>query len=106
MPYIIVTSIYPSHKAQQVGETYLETLKKYPPDESLTTEVVPVAAKITLQGIKAISIVEPKAGKLEEALERVGNEMTMFMPIEGFEYSVETYGTASEAMSSIGMSVP
>jgi hypothetical protein len=106
MPYIIVTSQYPSHKAQQVGETYLEALKKYPPDESLATQVVPAAAKTTLEGIEVISISEPKEGKVEEALTRARDEMTMFLPIEGFEYSIDTYGTVTEAMSSIGMSVP
>ena len=106
MPYIIVTSIYPSHKAQQVGETYLEALKKYPPDESLGAQVVPAAAKTTHQGVEVMSISEPKAGNVEEALTRARDQMAMFLPIEGFEYSIDTYGTVSEAMSSIGMSVP
>jgi hypothetical protein len=106
MPYIIVTSLYPSHKAQEVGETYIEALKKYPPDESQAAQVVPAAAKTTLQGVEVISIVEPKAGKVEEALNRARDEMAMFLPIEGFEYSIDTYGTVSEAMSSIGMNMP
>jgi hypothetical protein len=106
MPYIIVTSLYPSHKAQEVGETYLESLKKYPPDEALATQVVPAAAKTTLQGVEVLSVIEPKEGKVEEALRRVRDEMVMFLPIEGFEYSIDNYGTVSEAMATIGMSLP
>ena len=106
MPYIIVTTQYPSHKAQEVGEAYLEGLKKFPPDESLATEVVPAAAKATLQGIKVMAIIEPKEGKLQEALDRVNKEMAMYGPIEGLECSIETYGTVSEAMETIGMSLP
>ena len=90
----------------EVGETYLESLKKYPPDASLGIEVVPAAAKATLQGVKVMGIIEPKAGKLEEALMRVENEMAMYLSIEGFECSIETYGTVSEAMATIGMSLP
>jgi hypothetical protein len=106
MPYIFVTTQYPSHKAQEVGEAYLEGLKKYPPDRSLSNEVVPAAVKTTLQGIKVMAIIEPKAGKFEETLARVNMLMAMYMPIEGLECAIETYGTVSEAMTSIGMSLP
>ena len=37
MPYIITTSIYPTDKAPQVAEKYLEAIKKYPPDENLSS---------------------------------------------------------------------
>ena len=106
MPYIFVTTQYPSHKVLEVGEAYLEGLKKYPPDRSLSNEVVPAAVKTTLQGIKVMAIIEPKAGKFEEALARLNKVMAMYMPIEGLECSIETYGTVSEAMTSIGMSLP
>ena len=106
MPYIIVTSRYPSHKAQEVVERYLEAIKEYPPDESLATEVVPAAVKTTEQGIRVMGIMETKAGKLEEALDRAINVMAMYLPIEGFEYSIDTHSTVSEAVASIGMSLP
>jgi hypothetical protein len=106
MPYIIVTTQYPSHKAQEVAETYLEALKKYPPDESLGTPVVPAAVKTTLEGIKVMGIIEAKAGKFEEAVDRTIKEMAMYLPIKGLEYSIDTWASVSEAMSSIGMSMP
>ena len=106
MPYLIMTSLYPSEKAPEVGARYLEALAKYPPDESLTTQVVPAAVITTHHGIKVIGISDVKDGKLEEALRRTGDIMVMFHSIAGFEYTVEVYSKVEEAMSSIGMDMP
>jgi hypothetical protein len=106
MPYIITTSLYPSHKAPEVAKRYLEALAKYPPDENLATQVVPAAVKSIHEGIKVIGIGEVKEGKLEEALTRTANMMVMFHGIEGFEYSTQIYYKVEEALEMIGMSLP
>jgi hypothetical protein len=106
MPYLITTSLYPSEKAPEVGARYLEALAKYPPDESLSTQVVPAAVTTTHQGIKVTGISDVKEGKLEEALRRAGDFMVMFHNIAGFEYTVEVNSKVEEAMSAIGMDMP
>ena len=106
MPYLITTSLYPTDKATEVGKRYLEALNKYPPDESLATNVVPAAVKATAQGIRVIGISEVKEGKFEEAYTRTVNMMVMFHNIEGFEYTVDIYLKVEEALPLIGMSLP
>ena len=106
MPYIITTSLYPSHKGPEVAERYLEAIAKYPPDENLATQVVPAAVKSTHEGIKVLGISEVKEGKLEEALARAVNLMVMFQNIEGFEYTTEIHYKVEEALALIGMSPP
>jgi hypothetical protein len=106
MPYLITTSLYPSEKAPEVATRYLEALTKYPPDESLGTETVPVAVKSTHQGIKGISISDVQKGKLDAAYTRAVNMMVMFQSIAGFVYTVEVYLKIEEAMSAIGMDMP
>ena len=106
MPYIISTSLYPSHKASEVAEKYLEAIQKYPPDENLANPVVPAAVKTTGQGIKVIGISEVKEGKLEEAYARTVSMMVMFHSIEGFEYTVDIYLKVEEALPLIGISFP
>ena len=106
MPYIITSSLYPSDKASEVAERYLEAITKYPPDENLGTEVVPAAVKTTHQGIRVIGIVDVKQGKLEEAYARAVNMMVMFQSIVGFEYTMEVYYKVEEALAVIGMSMP
>jgi hypothetical protein len=106
MPYIITTTLYPSDKVTDVAKMYLEAIKKYPPDESLGTTIVPAAVIATLQGIKVITIIEVKKGKLEDAQTRMANIMAMFHSIQGYEYSMETYLKVEEALGVIGMSLP
>lgn len=106
MPYIITTSLYPSDKASEVAEKYLQAIKKYPPDENLATQVVPAAVKATHQGIRVVGILEVKEGKLEEAYTRTVNMMVMFQSIVGFEYTMEIHFKVEEALSLIGMSLP
>ncbi|MBI4764282.1 MAG: hypothetical protein HY787_06735 [Deltaproteobacteria bacterium] len=106
MPYLIVTTSWPSDKTDAAAKKFFEVMKKYPPDNKLGTQVVPAAFSRTLQGIKAMVITEVKKGKLEDALTRVGKMLAMYRTIPGYEAQVETYMTLEEALGTIGMSLP
>jgi hypothetical protein len=103
MSYIITTSLYPGDKAPVVAKRYIEAITKYPPDDNLGAMLVPAALKPTLEGIKVIGIIEVKKGKFEEALARTRDMMSMFLSVEGFEYSIDSYATVEEAMNLAGM---
>jgi len=106
MPFIFVTSVFPSHKGPEVGKKFLEQLQKYPDDESLGTTVVNAAVRAGTEGIQAVTITEVKKGKLEEAITRTNTVIAMYNEIEGFEYKVELWETAAEALTTIGMKMP
>ena len=106
MPYLVRTTKFPFEKAPEVGEKYLEALKKYPPDENLGTEVVPGAVKSTLEGNIGLVVIEVKEGKLEEAFIRMGKFNSVFRGIEGFSTSIDVYYNATEAMAMVGMTIP
>ncbi len=106
MPYLITTSKYPTDKAGEVAEQYLEALKKYPIDDNLETELVPAAVKSTHQGLKITAISEVKEGKLEEAYTQKVKFMVLFQPIQGFEYSIDVNLTVVEALGVLGISPP
>lgn len=106
MSYIVVTCWYPSHITLKVVQKYLDVMQAVPEDENLASFVVPFAGSSTKHGTKALSILEVKPGKLEEALELVQKRMVMFHEIEGFEYSMEVQSTAAETLALIGMSAP
>lgn len=103
MPYIITTLIYPSEKAREVGGRYLEALEKFPPDESIGSNIVPAAVKSTHQGIRVLAISDVQEGKLEAAYTRTVNMMSMFHSIDGLVYTVEVHLKVEEAMAAIGM---
>jgi len=106
MPYLIMTSKYPSDKIPAVAERYLEILAKYPHDDSLSVEVVPSAVKSTHEGVVGIAVSDIKEGKLDAAYTRAVNSLAMFQSVEGFEYSIDIYSKADEAMAAIGMELP
>ena len=106
MPYLIITTSWPSDKSDEAAKKFFEVMKKYPPDSKLGTQVVPAAFTRTLQGIKAIVITEVKKGKLEDLLTRVGKMLAMYRTIPGYEAQVDTYLTLEEALGTIGMSPP
>lgn len=104
MPYIVVTSLYPSEKADEVAKVFLEVSKKFPPDESLATVVVPGAVVGTLQGISTLFVAEVKKGKLEDYTARLRKALVMYRHIPGYEVQATTYMTLGEALESIGVS--
>jgi hypothetical protein len=101
--YLIMTSLYPNDKAKEVAEMYLKMMTKYPDDASLTTPVVPVAVRATLQGISVMSVSEVKKGKAEDAHAFVVNRMAMFNNIQGYRWTVKTFLNLEEALKTIGM---
>ena len=103
MPYIISHCWYPPSKADEVGKKHLEVLKKYPPDESLQKDVVPVAVSATKDGLEALIIAEVERAKLGDASNRAVNMMAEFRNIEGFNYEIKAWSTAEEALERIGL---
>ncbi len=102
MPLIIVRSSYPPHLANQVAQRYLEMLQKMPvPD--YVKRLVPAASTSSEKGIEVLNVDEIKKDKLGEAVEYASKFMLGFRDIEGFNWSIETWATISEALSYIGM---
>lgn len=105
MTYIVVHTLWPFSKREELIKKVIEAMKKYPEDNSIAEEKVS-ATKSTLEGINTMTIWEVKKGKLEEALERIGNTLAIYAVIEGFTYHYETWLTQIEAYSRIGRTPP
>ena len=106
MPYIFVEAWYPTDIVTEVADKYMEILKEFPFDRSLGKETIPVAATTTKKGVRILSIMEVKEGKLQEAITWVGNRMFGFQSIKGFEYKTRIWSTVVEALQPLGMTFP
>ncbi len=108
MPHIVMFMKYPTHIVREVVQKALESVQKnlFPDDESIQETLVLSAWKSTEDGLRALSVTRVKEGKLEEALKMVNKEMVYFSEIEGFETSVEVWGTYQEAFEALGMELP
>ncbi len=60
----------------------------------------------TKYGIKGISIYEVKEGKLDVALERVGDILAIYSEIEGVNSRIDTMATLVESMDAVGLKAP
>ncbi len=105
MVYLFLEVWYPPGKETEAVNQYLEIMKKYPEDPSISEAVIPFAANSTPEGTHTIIVDAVKKGKLEKAIKRTTQSMLEFS-IEGFRYQIRTYLTATEAMSLLKLKMP
>ena len=106
MVLIMITSWYPTTRAIEVAEKYIEVMQKIPDDPSIAETLVPVGVSSCKDGIEVISIGDVKKGKYDEAMNLVLRRMVMFHGIEGYRYEIKTLSTLEEAMPLIGLAPP
>ena len=106
MVYIVATVWFPPYKRMEVAKKAIEVVQKFPPDPSLGTVVVPGALMGSPNGITSISITEVKEGKLQEALDRVTENISEYLDIEGFNYKIDIAFTQTEAITSLDLKLP
>lgn len=108
MPHIVVFAKCPGHTAGKFVQKAVEAVQKnlFPDDESKQTILVRSAWKMSEDGIRSLSISDVKEGKLEESLKTVYKEMLHYSDIEGFESTVEVWGTWREGFEAMGIEPP
>ena len=106
MVVVVSTSYFPVAKSAEVGKKYLEVLKKYPPDRTLSKVILPVAVRVTPDGMKAFSISEVKDGKFKEFMRLVYEQILLYSEIEGYRSEVEVYMSGTEALPLVGLDMP
>ena len=105
MVYLVIELWYPPGKESEAGNKYLEIMKKYPADPSISEAVIPFAINTTPEGTHTFTVSNVKKGKVEDAIKRATRNMLEFS-IEGLRYQIRTYLTATEAMSLIKLKMP
>ena len=106
MPYIVTTGWYPTDIEKEITEKYFEVVKQYPFDRSLGKDSIPVAITTNKKGVKILSIMEVKEGKLEDALTWTSKRMFLLQSIKGWEYKVRVWITIGEALELGGINSP
>lgn len=107
MVYLVLELWYAPGMESKAGKKYLEIMRKYPPDPSVGTIVIPFAVNSTPEGTHTFTVTEVKEGKLEQAIKDASRNMLEFgAGIEGLKYQIRTYLTAPEGMSIINLGMP
>ena len=105
MVYMVVINWFPGSSADEVAKVYLEERKKYSRDKSLQ-KVVAECIRSDEKGLKTMGIAEVKEGRLQEALKRQQEILTMYRHIEGYTSKLEVWWNPTEALGMIGMKAP
>ena len=107
MVLILVHTWWPHAVSADVGKAYLEVMKKYPEDRSLSKPVLTVAVKATKDGFKGLAISDIKDGKIKEAMDLDYKRMLKFGDlVKDLKYEIEIYMSGTEAMPMVGLSMP
>lgn len=103
MPYIVTQCWYPPNKTDEMTNKYLEVLEKFPFDDSVGNQIIPVAVTVNISGYESLSIVETELSKTGEALEYAKRFMIEFRNIEGLNYEIKAWSTAAEGLARMGI---
>ena len=98
-------SWFPHGKSEAVEKKYIEERKKFPPDRTISKQVLGVV-NATEKGMHTISAHEVKDGKEKEAMLRISEVALMYTDIEGLRYSIKVYISTVEAMPLLGLKAP
>ncbi|HUW89055.1 MAG TPA: hypothetical protein VMV43_00900 [Candidatus Nanopelagicaceae bacterium] len=106
MVMVVSTSWFPTSKSSEVGKKYLEILKQFPPDKTISKLIVPVGVRTTSEGMKAFTISEIKEGKLKEFMDLAYKQILIYSEIEGYKTEMEFYMSGAEALPLVGLKMP
>ncbi|MFX1453179.1 MAG: hypothetical protein ACFFCM_20265 [Promethearchaeota archaeon] len=97
----------PHSKAPKAGKLFLEAVKKFPDDKTLSKNLVNNAVVATKEGYKVVIADEIKDGKLKEYINLANKQLLFFAEnIEGYKYQIEVMSSITEAMAVVGLEAP
>ena len=103
-----MTTVWIPHaKASEAGKMFIEAVKKYPGDKSISKQLLNNAVAATKEGYKVVSADEVKEGKLKEYTALL-NKILIFLAkgIEGYRYQIENLSSIVDAMDILGLKPP
>jgi len=103
----MITGWFPHNQAQKAGRVYLEVMKKYPRDKSLSKVLLDNAIAATKEGYKGVTAVEVKEGKLVDYIALTNKRLIMLAEgINDYKFQIETLSSINEAMDVLGLKPP
>jgi hypothetical protein len=102
---VISESWFPANKSAELGKIYLEVMKKYPDNRSIS-KVIARSINVEKEGIHTIVMSAVKPGKVKEAMDVTTNRLLMLSSIEGYRFRTYVAYELAEAMPLVGLQAP
>lgn len=98
---------WPHGKSEKVGKLYLEVMKKFPDDKSITKPILRSAIWATKDGMFSTTVSAIQPGKTKEAIDMAMKRLLMISEsLEGFKYEIHIANDLVEGMPIIGLEAP
>lgn len=104
---IITQHWWPHGQSVKVGKAYLEVMKKFPDDKSISKPVLRSAIWALKDGMYSttVSVIQP--GKVKESMDLAMKRLLMVAEsIDGFKYEVHIAYDLVEGMPMVGLTAP
>jgi len=98
---------WPHGESSKVGKVYLEAMKKYPDDKTISKPIVRSAIWSEKEGSFSTTISAIQPGKVKESMDIAMKRLIMLAEsIEGFKYEIHIAYDLVEGMPLVGLSAP
>ena len=106
MVVIVIEAWYPEKLSPLVGGKYVDVMQKYAPDESLGEMILDPVLKATKEGVHVLQVWKCKDEKVKDSIVMLAKIQQMFVGLEGYRYSMDSYVDVTEAYAIIGAKGP
>jgi hypothetical protein len=104
---IVTQHWWPHGVSSKVGKVYLEVMKKFPDDKTISKPIVPSAIWSEKEGTFSTTISAIQPGKVKEAMDLAMNRLLILAEsIEGFRYEIHIAYDLVEGMPLVGLTAP
>jgi len=104
---IVTQHWWPHGQSAKVGKAYLEVMKKFPDDKSISKPVLRSAIWSLKDGMYSTTVSAIQSGKVKESMDLAMNRLLMVAEaVDGFRYEVHIAYDLVEGMPVVGLKAP
>jgi len=104
---IVTQHWWPHGQSEKVGKAYLDVMKKFPDDKSISKPILRSAIWAVKDGMFSTTVSAIQPGKVKESMDLAMKRLlTMAESIDGFKYEVHIAYDLVEGMPLIGLAAP
>jgi len=101
---IITQHWWPHGQSEKVGKVYLDSMKKFPDDKTISKPIVRSAIWTIKDGAVSITVYDIQSGKIKEAMDLAMKRLIMISEsIEGFKYEINIAYDLVEGLPLVGL---
>ena len=104
---IVTQHWWPHGASNKVGKLYLEGMKKFPDDKTISKPIIRSAIWAVKDGMFSITVSAIQPGKVKESMDLANKRLLMLAEsFDGFKFEIHIAYDLVEAMPLIGLAAP